>query len=66
MTTNELAITKLTEIGSAISDALEGEKDSNVVVVVNYFVSLIPTQVALLKSSEAPEVVALAHAILGR
>ncbi len=57
---------KLTEIGSVISDALDGEEDSNVVVVVNYFVSLIPTQLALLKSSEAPEVVALAHAILGR
>lgn len=66
MTTNEQAMQKLTEIGSAISDALEGEEDSNVVVVVNYFVSLIPTQLALLKSSEAPEVVALAHAILGR
>ena len=66
MKMNEQAIEQLTKVGEAIQVAIEGEEDSNIGSVLNYFVSLIPTQIALLKSSEKPEVVALALAILGK
>lgn len=66
MKMNEQAIEQLTKVGEAIQVAIEGEEDSNIGSVLNYFVSLIPTQIALLKSSEEPEVVALALAILGK
>jgi hypothetical protein len=66
VTLNQQAIDQLTKVGEAIQSAIEGEEDTNVGSVLNYFLSLIPTQVALLKSSEDPEVVALALAILGK
>lgn len=66
MNLNEQAIQQLTKVGEAIATAIEGEEDTNVASVLNYFLSLIPTQVALLKGSEDPAVVALALAILGK
>ena len=66
MKINNEAAERLTQIGEAVATAIEGEEDSNVGSVLNYFLSLVPTQIALLKSSEDPEVVALALAILGK
>lgn len=66
MTLREQAIEQLTKVGAAVSEAIEGEEDSNVGSVLNYFLSLIPTQISILKHTDTPEANALALAILGK
>ena len=66
---NELTIEaaeRLSTIFEQLAPAVQQEENPDLKHILTYFLSLIPTQIALLKGEPSDELTALALAVLGK
>jgi pantothenate kinase len=60
------AAQRLTDIGEGLKPVIEQEENDDLRNLLGYFVSIIPTTVALMESDASAESTALALSILGK